>query len=122
MNLYELSTEVMAALDQGFDPETGAALPALEESRALWANKSQHVVAYTLNLEAQAAMIREAAKKMDARAKSAERRAEWLREYLLDNMRMIGANGRLYLAGTEADVRNARDAAERALRDAGATG
>jgi ethanolamine utilization microcompartment shell protein EutS len=36
------------------------------------------------------------------------------------DMRMIGANGRLYLAGTEADVRNARDAAERALRDAGA--
>jgi hypothetical protein len=36
------------------------------------------------------------------------------------DMRIIGANGRLYLAGTEADVRNARDAAERALRDAGA--
>ncbi|MCB1444773.1 MAG: BMC domain-containing protein [Rhizobiaceae bacterium] len=36
------------------------------------------------------------------------------------DMRMIGANGRLYLAGTEADVRNARDAAERALREAGA--
>ena len=36
------------------------------------------------------------------------------------DMRMIGANGRLYLAGTEADVRNARDTAERALRDTGA--
>ncbi|MCY3996662.1 MAG: BMC domain-containing protein [Rhodobacter sp.] len=36
------------------------------------------------------------------------------------DMRMIGANGRLYLAGTEADVRNARNAAEQALRDAGA--
>ena len=38
----------------------------------------------------------------------------------LIDMRMIGANGRLYLAGTEADVRNARNAAEGALRDAGA--
>ena len=38
----------------------------------------------------------------------------------LIDMRMIGANGRLYLAGTEADVRNARAAAEAALRDAGA--
>jgi|TARA_B110001469_G_C9561153_1_gene278361 ethanolamine utilization microcompartment shell protein EutS len=38
----------------------------------------------------------------------------------LIDMRMIGANGRLYLAGTEADVRSARNAAERALRDAGA--
>lgn len=34
--------------------------------------------------------------------------------------RMIGANGRLYLAGDEAEVRNARDAAESALRDLGA--
>jgi len=34
--------------------------------------------------------------------------------------RMIGANGRLYLAGDEAEVRNARDAAEAALRAAGA--
>ncbi len=38
----------------------------------------------------------------------------------LIDMRMIGANGRLYLAGTEADVRNARAAAEAALRQAGA--
>lgn len=38
----------------------------------------------------------------------------------LIDMRMIGANGRLYLAGTEADVRNAMHAAESALRDAGA--
>ncbi|MBT4891130.1 MAG: BMC domain-containing protein [Rhodospirillales bacterium] len=34
--------------------------------------------------------------------------------------RMIGANGRLYLAGDEAEVRNAREAALEALRDLGA--
>lgn len=34
--------------------------------------------------------------------------------------RMIGPNGRLYLAGDEAEVRNARNAAEAALRAAGA--
>ncbi len=33
--------------------------------------------------------------------------------------RMIGPNGRLYLAGDEAEVRNARNAAEDALKDAG---
>jgi ethanolamine utilization microcompartment shell protein EutL len=33
--------------------------------------------------------------------------------------RMIGANGRVYLAGDEAEVRNARDAAEDALRSVG---
>lgn len=34
--------------------------------------------------------------------------------------RMIGANGRVYLAGDEAEIRNARDAAEEALADLGA--
>ena len=38
----------------------------------------------------------------------------------LVDLRMIGANGRLYLAGTEAEVRNARNAAEDALHEAGA--
>ena len=33
---------------------------------------------------------------------------------------MIGANGRVYLAGDEAEIRNARDAAESSLRNAGA--
>ena len=33
--------------------------------------------------------------------------------------RMIGANGRLYLAGDEAEIRNARDVAETVLRDGG---
>jgi len=34
--------------------------------------------------------------------------------------RMIGANGRVYLAGSEADIPNARDAAETALQNLGA--
>jgi hypothetical protein len=32
---------------------------------------------------------------------------------------MIGANGRVYLSGKEAEIRNARDAAEAALKEAG---
>jgi microcompartment protein CcmL/EutN len=34
--------------------------------------------------------------------------------------RMIGANGRVYLSGSEADIPNARDAAESALQQLGA--
>ncbi|WP_202987901.1 BMC domain-containing protein [Vibrio sp. S9_S30] len=34
--------------------------------------------------------------------------------------RMIGPNGRLYLSGDEAEIRNAREAAEQALRQLGA--
>ena len=37
----------------------------------------------------------------------------------LVDYRMIGANGRVYLAGKEAEIRNARDAAEAALRELG---
>jgi len=51
----------------------------------------------------------------------ASNEAEKEADVKLIDMRMIGANGRLYLAGTEADVRNAMNAAEMALRDAGAT-
>ena len=51
----------------------------------------------------------------------ASNEAEKEADVKLIDMRMIGANGRLYLAGTEADVRNAMNAAEIALRDAGAT-
>ena len=35
--------------------------------------------------------------------------------------RMIGASGRLYLAGEEGEIRTARDAAEQALVDLGAS-
>ncbi|HMB76266.1 MAG TPA: BMC domain-containing protein, partial [Kiloniellaceae bacterium] len=34
--------------------------------------------------------------------------------------RMIGANGRVYLSGSEADIPNAREAAETALQNLGA--
>ena len=51
----------------------------------------------------------------------ASNEAEKEADVKLIDMRMIGANGRLYLAGTEADVRNAMNAAEMALHDAGAS-
>jgi microcompartment protein CcmL/EutN len=38
----------------------------------------------------------------------------------LIDYRMIGASGRLYLSGDEAEIRNARNAAEMALRAHGA--
>lgn len=90
MHLYELTEEVLTALESGFDPETGEALPVFEEQRALWANKSQHVAAYMLNLEAEAKAIAEAESKIAARRKQAENRAAWLRKYLAENMARLG--------------------------------
>ena len=89
--LYEITEDIVALLDSSFCEDTGEASEEFENNRALFSNKAQHVVAYLLNREAEAGMIREAIKKMEARAKSAERRAEFLRGYLLENMRRIGA-------------------------------
>lgn len=91
LSLYQITDELLAELDSAFDPDTGEALPEFEETRALWANKSQHVAAYMLNMEAGAAMLRRAEEKLAARRKAAEKRAEYLRSYLLANMQRIGA-------------------------------
>lgn len=90
MHLYELTDDVLSALESGFDPETGEALPVFEEQRALWANKSHHVAAYILNLDASAKALAEAEAKIAARRKQAEKRAAWLREYLNTNMARLG--------------------------------
>ena len=89
--LYQVSEDVLAALEAGFDEETGEALPDLEETRALWANKSQHVAAYMLNVEAEAGLLRQAETKLATRRKAAEAKAEWLRGYILSAMQRIGA-------------------------------
>lgn len=90
ISLYQLTEEVVAELDAAFDPETGEALPVFEEKRALWANKSQHVAAYMLNLEAGAKALAEAESRIAIRRKQAENRAAWLRSYLCENMARLG--------------------------------
>ena len=90
ISLYQLTEEVAAELDAGFDPETGEALPVFEEKRALWADKSQHVAAYMLNLEAGSKALAEAENRIAIRRKQAENRAAWLRKYLAENMARLG--------------------------------
>lgn len=88
--LYQLSTDLRAMLDSAFDPETGEALPAFEECRTLIGNKAGQVAAYILNVEADAAAAEAAIKRISALAKSYERKAEHLREYLAQNMAVAG--------------------------------
>lgn len=90
MNLYQITEEVVAELDAAFDPETGEALPEFEEKRALWANKSQAVAAYMLNMDAGAKALAEMESKIAIRRKQAENRAAWLRKYLGENMARLG--------------------------------
>lgn len=90
ISLHQITDEIMAELDAAFDPETGEALPVFEEKRALWANKSQHVAAYMLNLEAGAKALAEAESRIAIRRKQAENRSAWLRKYLGENMARLG--------------------------------
>lgn len=90
ISLYQLTEDVAAELESAFDPETGEALPIFEEKRALWANKSQHVAAYMLNLEAGAKALADMESKIAIRRKQAETRAAWLRKYLGENMARLG--------------------------------
>lgn len=90
ITLYQLTEDVAAELDSAFDPETGEALPVFEEKRAMWANKSQHVAAYMLNLEAGAKALAEAESRIAIRRKQAETRSAWLRKYLGENMARLG--------------------------------
>jgi hypothetical protein len=90
ISLHQITEEVMSELDSAFDPDTGEALPAFEEKRAMWANKSQHVAAYILNLEAGAKALAEAENRIAIRRKQAESRSAWLRKYLGENMARLG--------------------------------
>ena len=88
--LYEISSDLEQMLDSAFDENTGEALPMFLEQRALFMDKSQHVAAYMLNLEAGAKALAEAESRIAIRRKQAENRAAWLRSYLCENMARLG--------------------------------
>lgn len=88
ISLYKAADELAPLLDQIDDDgvmsdELGAALAQFE-------GKGLGVIAYVLNCEAHAAMIKQAAEAMAKRAGPLEKRAERLREYLAFNMRKTG--------------------------------
>lgn len=90
MKLYEITEEVLLALDAGFDEETGESLAGFDDMRALWSDKSQYVAAYILNMDAGVKALADAETKISVRRKQAERKAAWMRQYLLDNMARLG--------------------------------
>ena len=88
--LYQLSADLRSMLDNAFDPETGEALPAFEECRALIGNKAGQVAAYILNVEADALAAKAAVDRIKALQASYERKAQHLRDYLASNMAVAG--------------------------------
>ena len=88
--LYQLSHDMRAMLDQAFYPDTGEALPAFEECRALIGNKAGQVAAYILNIEADSEAAKAAMNRIKALCESYKRKADHLRDYLAQNMAVAG--------------------------------
>jgi len=76
-------------LDQ-IDPETGELPDGFQQARDLVASKSEAVAAYLLNADHYAAMLKERSAELARQAKSIEKRSDWLRRYLLENMAAAG--------------------------------
>ena len=89
-SLYVLAHDFRNMLDSAFDPETGEALPAFEEQRALIGSKINQVAAYILNTELDAQAAKTAMKRVADIVEAHERKAEHLRKYLADNMKASG--------------------------------
>ena len=90
--LYLLTDELRQSLDSAFDPDTGEALPAFEQCRALWGSKAREVAAYVLNCEADAAQAKAASERIKALQTVYEAKAARIRAYLTDNMKASGIN------------------------------
>ena len=92
LKLYELSGQYLEALqalpESGLDGQTiHDTLEGLEGSLQA---KAQNVLAYCLNLEAEADAVEMAGKRMQARAKSLRSQYDSLRGYLHENMLKAG--------------------------------
>lgn len=93
IRLYELSGDYLAALDalaeiEDLPPE--AIADTLAGLAGAWEDKALNVARYIRNLEAEAAAIEEAKKRMDSRAKATANRAARLKEYLQAELERTG--------------------------------
>lgn len=91
-SLYALTEELRTSLESAFDPETGEALPAFEECRALWGSKARDVAAFVLNCEADADQAKRAIERIKALQKAYEAKAARIRAYLAENMKASGVS------------------------------
>lgn len=89
VTLYKAAEEMRHLLEQ-VDPETGVLPEGFEETRQLVAAKSQAVAAFILDTDAGADVLEAHAKTLLDRAKTARKRAAWLRGYLASNMAATG--------------------------------
>lgn len=93
IRLYELSADYLTALDALVDLDdlpSEVIADTLEGLAGVWEEKALNVARYIRNLEAEAAAIEEAKKRMEIRAKAAANRAARLKEYLKAELERTG--------------------------------
>jgi hypothetical protein len=92
LTLYQISAEYRAAADTlaELDMDEQTIADTLESISGDLTVKAQNVAFVIRNLEASAQQISVAVEHMNARAQALEKRAERVREYLLQNMLMAG--------------------------------
>lgn len=89
MTLYEINQELENVFINMVDPETGEILEGTYVLDALTLERNEkieNIACLIKNLESDAEAIKAEAKKLTARAKTCENRAEWLRKYLADKL------------------------------------
>lgn len=86
MTLYEIKNEIINAIENAVDPETGEIsdnmYAYLDELTLARDEKAENIALWIKNLDADAKAIKEEAKALAARAKAAENKAERLKSYL----------------------------------------
>lgn len=92
--LYQLSEHYLKALDFLTDPENDidmqTAVDTIESLDGELDDKIANVAKMIVQLEHDAEGIKEIAKRQSERAKAIEKKADWLRDYLKENMQRTG--------------------------------
>jgi SpoVK/Ycf46/Vps4 family AAA+-type ATPase len=95
MPLYALTSSYRRALDDLLGAEDLPAEAIADTIQAMegeWQQKAEAVTAYCLNLEAEAEAVKKAEQAMRERRDRLERKADWLKSYLMRQMIEMGRN------------------------------
>jgi hypothetical protein len=94
LNLFQLSTKYIEALDFLTDPEMDLPIEAINDTleglSGVLEDKAINLAKFLRNLEATAEAIKEAEADMAKRRKAFENRVKWLKSYLKDSMENTG--------------------------------
>lgn len=89
ITLFAATAALRDLLDQ-IDPESGEMPEGFEDAREVVTTKAVGVAAYIIENGKQAEYLKEAAKELTDRARAAERRNAWLKQYLMTHMAQAG--------------------------------